>query len=259
MGGEMRGVFTIANLTFREAIREKIFYNLVVFALLFIAVGAEASYFVIGDWERIVKDISLSSIEIFGVLIATFLGVGLIAREVEKRTVYTVLSKPISRASYVLGRYIGLLMILAVNSLLMLCALLAALWFARSPVELATIEAFVLIFFQFMLIAGFAVLFSSFTTQTLGAIICLTLYIIGHLSADLKYFMSEKFSISLRALSKSVYYALPNLELLNLKPQATYGITSEWSYILYASLYGLLYTSALLTITILIFNKRDLK
>jgi ABC-type transport system involved in multi-copper enzyme maturation permease subunit len=142
----MKGVFSIASLTFREAIREKIFYNLVVFALFFIAVGAEAVYFVIGDWERIVKDISLSSIEIFGVLIATFLGVGLIAREVEKRTAYTVLSKPISRASYVIGRYVGLLMILAVNSILMLCALMIALWYARSSVELATIEAFILIF-----------------------------------------------------------------------------------------------------------------
>jgi hypothetical protein len=111
-----------------------------------------------------------------------------------------------------------------------------------------------------MLIAGFAILFSSFTTQTLGAIICLTLYVIGHLSEDLKYFTSGKFNFSFRTLAKFVYNILPNLEKLNLKAQATYGIASEWSDILFCiTLRAFYILRPFLALTIIIFSKRDLK
>lgn len=255
----MRKIFSIAILTFKEAIREKILYNLIVFALIFIAIGAEAVYFVIGDWERIVKDISLSSIEIFGVLIAVFIGVGLIVREIDRKTAYTILSKPLPRYGFVLGRYLGLLMILGLNSLIMFFALLIALWYARSPIEFATIQAFILIFCQFLIIGAFALLFSTITTQTLGAIISLTLYVVGHLSHHLKYFASDKFPSLFRNIIKFIYYTLPNLETLNLKPQATYGITTPAEDYIYACLYAIFYTIFLLVLAIFIFKRKDLK
>ncbi|HEY4717334.1 MAG TPA: ABC transporter permease [bacterium] len=255
----MKKTISIAILTFKEAIREKILYNLIVFALIFIGVGAEAAYFVIGDWERIVKDISLSSIEIFGVLISVFLGVGLIAKEVDRKTAYAILSKPVSRTSFVLGKYLGLLMILGLNSIIMLIALFIALLYARSPVEFVTIQAFVLIFFQFMIIGGFALLFSTFTTPTLGAIISLTLYVIGHLSHDLQYFTSEKFSPLFRWVAKFFYLTLPNLEILNVKPLATYSTPVEGAYFLNAIVYGICYSVFLITVAVLIFRRRDLK
>lgn len=255
----MKKILAIAIVTFKEALREKIFYNLVVFALIFIGIGAEAVYFVIGDWERIVKDIALSSIEIFGVLISVFLGVGLIAKEIERKSAYSLLSKPLPRAYFVLGKYVGLLLILALNSLIMFLALLLALWYAKSPIEIATMQALILIFFQFMIISGFSLLFSTFTTQTVGAIFGLTLYVIGHLSNDLLYFTSQKFSILTQTITKMFYYILPNLELLNLKPQATYSkITPSNDFILMC-LYGICYTTILIILSVLIFKRRDLK
>jgi len=258
----MRKISAIAWVTVREAIRQKLAVNLLVFALVLVAASFTISLLTFGEQYRIIANLGLSSMEVFGTLIATFLGAGLIARDVERRSVYPVITKPVSRAQYVAGRYMGLVATTTLNLLVMAVMFLAVLAFylrgigflAETPV-IAVLAAMIV---QFAMVGAVATLFSAFSTATLAAIFTLSMVVAGHLSSDLVRYWSTQGSLA-AGLGKAIYVVLPNLEALNLKDAMVYKDPVAASFVVTGLGYGVLYASAVLALAAAVFSRRDLR
>ena len=194
-------VLSIALNTFRENLRDKLLYNLLVFALLMIGSSLLLMRLTLGEFHRLMLDVGLGSINIFGVLIAIFVGIGLVSKEIEKKTIYTIVSKPVARYQFLVGKYLGLIVTLFVNTLIMAAGLLLVLFAQEVPIESMLFKALGLIFLEFMVVTAVALLCSTFTSATLSAIFTLATYVIGHLTADLKVF-GEKMDEGMRVVWK---------------------------------------------------------
>ena len=256
----MRGmVLPLAWNTVRELVRSKLLYNLVGFAALLIASSLIVAQLTVGEWDRIIVDQGLAAVELGGALIAIVVGVNLIAGEIERRTIFPVLAKPVSRGAFVIGRYLGLVGVLLANTALMMGLLALMLRLADSRVSPTAFAAAALIAVELSLLAAVALLFSSFSTPMLAAGFSFSIFLIGHLVSDLRNFGQRSQSAAARAVSEIVYQALPNLELLNLKAQAANQLPVASGYIGRSALYGLGYAAALLAFAIVLFARRDLK
>lgn len=253
----MWSIAVIAFNTFRENLRDKILYNLLFFALLLIGASVLLGELTIAEQKKVVTDMGLAAINLVGVLIAVFVGIGLVSKEIERRTVYTILARPISRVQFVLGKYCGLVVTLLVNVLIMLAVFLVTLLMNQSPIHWSLVQAVELIFVELLLVTALALFFSTFSSATLSAILTLAFYVIGHLTADLKGIAAKTTSEALKAIMTGLYYLCPNLEMLNVKGQAAAGEAIGLSYQVTASLYGLLYAALLLAAACVVFQKRD--
>ena len=256
-------IAAIAQNTYKENLRDKILYNLVIFGLVMIAGSLLLSTLTIGERTKIIMDIGLASIEIFGTLIAIFVGIGLVSKELERRTIYTVLCKPVSRSRFILGKYLGLAITLFVNVSIMGVGFFVILSTVHVIPNFTIVAAVLLIFVQLMVLTAFALLFSTFTTSTLSAMFTLSIYIIGHLTQDLKNLavrLSETPSSTISStMLDVVYYILPNFEYFNLKGEAAHGVAIDPMTVGSAVAYGLLYITALLAVACLVFERRDVK
>jgi ABC-2 type transport system permease protein len=246
----------IATNTFREAIRDRILYLLLAFAILMIASSRILSLLTIGSEEKIVKDIGLASISLFGVATAIFVGVGLVFKEIEKRTVYTLVSKPIRRSQFILGKYLGLVMVLAVN-LAIMTAFLCLLLSIKGWMDLAITRAVALIFVELLLVTAIAIFFSSFSTPILSSLFTVTFYAIGHLSWGLLLLADKVQGEAGRTICRVLYRVLPNLELLDVKGLVVHGVEVPFSQIAYGAAYGISYTLLLLAAAAFVFRRRD--
>ena len=246
----------IATNTFREAIRDRILYLILVFAILMIGSSRILSLLTVGAEEKIVKDIGLASISLFGVATAIFVGVGLVFKEIEKRTVYTLVSKPIRRSQFILGKYLGLVMVLAVNVVVM-TAFFYGLLIAKGWMDPGITRAIVLIFIELMLVTAIAILFSSFSTPILSSLFTVTFYIIGHLSWGL-LLLADKVEGDLgKQVCRFLYRILPNLDAMNVRGMVVHGIEVPLSQVFFATSYGVSYTVIVLALAVLIFRRRD--
>lgn len=251
-------VLSIALNTFRENLRDKLLYNLLVFALLMIGSSLLLMRLTLGEFHRLLLDVGLGSINIFGVLIAIFVGIGLVNKEIEKKTIYTIVSKPVARYEFLLGKYLGLTLTLFVNTLVMAGGLLLVLVAQSVPIEKTLFTAIGMIFLEFMVITAVALLCSTFTSATLSAIFTLAVYVIGHLTADLKT-LGDKMDEGIGALFNALYYLLPNLERFNLKGHVVHHLDVPAGDLLLVVLYGLTYVTFLLFSASLVFQRRDFR
>ncbi len=258
----MSRIAAIAAVTVQEAFRRKLAVNLLVFAVALVSASFLISTLTFGEQYRIIADIGLSAMEIFGTLIAVFLGSALIAGDVERRTVYPVVAKPVSRATYVVGRYVGLvttttlnLAVMAVFFVGVLAFYLRGLGFLGDTPLLATLCATAL---QLAMIAAVAVFFSTFSTATLSAIFTLALVVAGHLASDLVRYWSTKGAVA-GAIGKALYLVVPNLEALNFKEAMVYKDALPFAPTAAAFAYGLLYASGVVAFAAAIFTRRDLR
>ena len=255
----MRRIAVIALNTFKENLRDKILYNLVIFALLLTGSSVLLGTLTWGEQVKIMKDIGLASMNLFGVLIAIFIGIGLVAKELERRTIYSIIAKPVPRYQFLLGKYIGLMLTLFVNMAFMLVGFLLMLLFVGVGFDSALWKAIGLIFVELLVITAVAVLFSTFTTPTLSGTFTLAIYVIGSLTDDLRELGRKLSSGPADAILDSLYYALPNLQYFNVKGQAVHAMPIEPSYVLSAAAYGVGYTAAVLVLACAIFQRRDFK
>ena len=255
----MAKIITIAVNTFREAIRDKILYSLLIFALLMIGSSVFISMLSVGDQIKIIKDMGLSMISIFGTLIAIFVGIGLVYKEIEKRTIYTIIAKPIGRHHFLIGKYCGLILTLLVEIAIMAAGFLLLLLFYPGSFDPALFKAIYLIFIELMLVTAVALLFSSFSTPILSGIFTLLFFVIGHLTYDLKILVAESKIKSLVYFSNFLYYALPNLENFNIKSKVVHHLPVGWDDMFWITIYGLFYILLLLSLSIIIFQRRDFK
>ena len=255
-------VLAIAWNTFRETIRDKIMIGVLLFATLIIISSIATVQFTVGQWMRLTTDVGLGAIAVIGIGISIFLGISLVSKEIERKTVYTIVSKPVRRSQFVLGKYLGLLLTLLVNTVLMLAVLLITLAFvSRNEPNpyLGIVQAWILMMCEFALITAVAVFFSTFSTPTLSAMFTAAIWIIGHLVSDMRYWAMKAHDEVVRTLVDAVYYLLPNLELLNVRNKVTYFIEIPWGDILWTASYAAMYTAFILTVAVIVFSKRDFK
>lgn len=255
----MAGLGPIAANAVRELVRSKLLYNLLIFAVLLIAGSFAVAQLTIGNWDRVILDIGLAAIEVVGVLIAVLIGVNVVAGEVDRKTIYATLAKPVGRGAFVLGRYAGLVAILAINVLVMLAVLAGVLRLASDGLDRTAVIAAGLLFVELALMAAIAVFFSSFTTPMLATAFALSVFPIGHLSADLRLFAARSKSSAVKTLMDGLYRLLPDLELLNLKSQAANRLPVDGQGALLAAAYGVAYAAVVLALAVIIFRRRDLK
>ena len=253
----MGAIGVIAVNAFRESLRDKILYNLVLFAGLLIGLSVLLADLSITEHHKVIADMGLAAINLIGVIIAMFVGISLVNKEIERRTIYTIMARPISRTFFILGKYLGLALTLFVNMAIMMAVFLATLWLYHVPIERSLFQAVELIFVEILVVTAIALFFSTFTSTTLSAIFTLGLYVIGHLTADLRSVVANSESGGVKAVVDLLYYLCPNLEMLNIKGQAAVGILVAPEYLLLASLYGVMYAGVLLTSACLVFQKRD--
>ena len=253
----MDKVSVIAFNTLRENLRDKILYNLLFFALLLIGASVVLGDLTIAEQMTIVTDMGLASTNLVGVILAIFVGIGLVSKEIERRTIYTIMARPISRTQFLLGKYLGLALTLLINILIMLVVFLVTLWMSGTPFHVALLQSVELIFIELLLLTAIALLFSTFTSSTLSAIMTLGLYVIGHLTTDLKGLAEKSQSEMMKGIITAVYYLCPNLETLNIKGQAAAGIPVAFSYQAAATAYGLVYAALVLMTACLVFQRRD--
>ena len=252
----------IARNAFREAVRDRVLYNLVIFALLLIAGAIFLGELSAGQEAKIIVDLGLSAILLFGVFIAIFVGVGLVYKEIERRTLYAILSKPVGRGEFLLGKYLGLCLTLFVNVLIMGLGLSLALIFVKrgfDPLVARIWPAVLLIYVELMILTGVALLFSSFSSPALSTLLTFFVFTIGNFSADLKTLAHSMGSAPARWLFAGLYYLLPNLANYNVITPSAHGILPDTRPVLLAILYGLIYVAVLLAATTLIFRRRNLK
>ena len=252
-------IWVLAENTFREAVRDKLLYSLLVFAALMIASSIVLAKLHIGYDERIYRDVGLSAIAFFGVLIAIFVGINLVYREISLKTVYSMLAKPIHRWEFLLGKYMGLLGLLAVEIALMSAFFLSVLWYKGSPVTAGMFWAIGLIFLELALVTAIAIFFSSFTTPYLAGMFTVGLWIIGHLLADVRAYGMQQGAESLRPLTDALYWLLPNFDRLDIKGPAANGDPIETARVALSSAYAVLYSAVLLSAAVLLFRRRDFK
>lgn len=257
----MTRTLAIASTTLREALRERLFHNLLVFAVLLVAGSLTISQLTLGEQYRIIADIGTSATQVFGTLIAVFLGVGLLSKEIDRRTCYAALARPVSRASFVLGKFLGLFVTLALNVTVMALATAAVLLSYRGLDALtwAYLATFVLIALQLAICGAFAVLFSTFTTATLSSILTLALVGAGWVFAEVRHFWLHADDLGLKPLVRVLDFVLPNMALLDLKETITYGDAVSLGSVLTRGAYGVCYSATLLLVAAVVFTRRDVR
>jgi len=252
----MTRIWAIASNTFREAIRDRILYLLLVFALLFMGFSQILSLLTVGGEEKIIKDVGLACISLFGVLTSVFIGVALVSKEIERRTIYTIVSKPIHRYEFLLGKYFGLVLTLFVNTSVM-TAWYYLILFLKGFADPRLLLAIALIFMELLLITAFAILFSSFSTPILSTLFSLSLYLVGHLTWSLNLLQERLKGAGGRAICRFLYFALPNLEIFNVKAEVVHQLPIPATLPLWALLYLVGYGGAVLSAACLILRRRD--
>lgn len=255
----MNRILIIARMTLTEAVRDKILYSVLIFALAMIGSSTVLVTMSLGGEGRMVKDLGLACITLFGVLIATFIGISLVSREIERRTIFTLLSKPVRRAEFLLGKFLGLGLTLAVNIGVMATGLMVLAWAldGRWTPRIALAVGFS--FLELLILTAVAILFSTFSTPTLSAIYTLLIFVIGRLSASLVEFASRFGGTSLKATATTLYYLLPNLWRFNLSHAVVNELPLRASSLALTALYGAMYAAGVLALAIAVFQRRDFK
>lgn len=255
----MNAVAAIALNTFREAVRNKVFYTLLFFGVLFTGFSAALSTIIAGSFERMIADMGLANIELFGTLIAVFVGITLVYKEIELRTAYVILVKPIGRWQFVLGKFFGLFLTLIVEIAFMTALFLPLLaWFRGAYLVPWMLPAIAMITVQLMLVTAVAVFFSCLSTPILSGMFTIGVYLVGTTSRYLDTIIGDNAAPSVVALVRVVQTVAPNFALLNFKGPAVYQDALGWQPYAVGAAYGTAYTVAVLAAAVLAFERREL-
>lgn len=251
-------VFAIALNTSREAIRNKVLYSILLFACLVTAISGAFGSASIGDTGKFVKDFSLFSISLFGVVATVMLGVNLLHKELGQRTIYNILSKPVARWQFLLGKFLGLLATLVIMMLLMTAALLLLLGLVDGRVDWELLPVIAMMTLELTVLLAAAMFFSSIVvTPALAGLFTAGTFIAGRSSGTLFYFFGPEQPASLRYTAKVLYLVLPHLDRFYVADRIVSGVFLPVSYYVYATLYALAYVALLLLLSMVIFNRRE--
>ncbi len=255
----MKSIRVIAANTFREALRDKVLYLFLGFATLLLASSKLFGILTVGDQAKIIKDLGLAGIQLFTMLIAVMMSVLLISREIDSRTVYYILAKPVRRWQFLLGKYAGLLATVLVNLTLMTVLLLVFVWAYGGGLDLRLALATGMIGVEMAVLVAFATLFAVLTKPMLGSVFTLAVFIVGHVSEDL-WLLTRHLPGSLgRTVVSVLYFLIPNLERFNFKTEVVHQLPIPVTAVVGALVYGLFFSVLVLFLACLRFNRRDLQ
>lgn len=244
---------------FREARRNRISVVVALFMLGLLLSATLITEVTAYTFQRVMTDVGLGAMGIFLVLLAIFLSSGMLAREIERRTIFLMVTKPISRGLFLVGRLAGNMLTLGA-----LLVAMAALFFIEvalygTPITAPQFVAVAMLWVELLVISSVGFLMSSFAGQIVAAVVTTGIYFAGHLSADIYTLAQRSESVWLRVLGKVTYYLMPNLDRLNYRPQASYDLLAPASEVLGSALYGVGYAGVLTSLAVFIFNRRDFK
>ncbi|MDZ4857972.1 MAG: ABC transporter permease [Candidatus Hydrogenedentes bacterium] len=250
-------IIAVAQNTFREAVRDKVFYVLVFFGLATLVGSKALGWISIGQEIKIVKDFSLASVSVFGVLIAIFVGTSLIYKEIDKRTIYTIICRPMARYEFVLGKYLGMALLLGVTTAVLGIVAAAYVAILGGNVDATFFYALVLIYWELLMVTAFATLFSSLTSPILGAIIVFSIYVVGHATGILINLPEHFDNTASKTVLEFMYYIVPNFSNFNVRAEAANDVPVALGYVVWSMVYGAVYTGMLLLLAAVAFENKD--
>lgn len=268
----MHAIRLIAGAVFRESVRDRVPLAIVGFGVLLVAASFLIGQMTAGQDVKIIKDLGLAALALLGLVIAVFFGIGLVAKEVEKRSIYSLLSKPVSREQFLIAKYLGLVMTLAVNLAAMTAAYYIVLLYQQmtlSPGALSVLPApvadprlliaILLVFAELMLVTAVALFFSTFAGPLTALLFTLGLWLAGHFNADLRNFQEVVDSPVAVAVARALYYALPNLAPFNVRAEVVHGVPVSGTHVGLTLAYAAVYIAFVLVAAIAVFRRRDFK
>lgn len=249
----------IAFNTVREAVRSRVLYVLLFFAIAVMLFGSVLAALSYVESDRILQDIAMGAMRVFGVAIAIFIGVNLIHKEVDRRTVYTILSKPLTRTEFLLGKYVGLVLTIWLQLVIMIACFMGVAALTGSTVGVGHVAAFLLLGGELALIVGVATLFSSFSTPLLSSFFTAGIWMAGHLTRDLRDIGLRSNTEWVQEAGRWLHRLLPDLQSFNLTVEAVHGLPIAVSDVWVPLVYGAGYAALLLLLATLIFDRRDFR
>ena len=251
--------FAIALNTAREAVRNQLLYSILLFAVLVVAVAALFGSVSIGDPMKFVKDFSLMSVSLFGVVIAVMLGVSMLHKEIGRKTIYNILSKPVARWEFIVGKFLGLVATLVLVVALMTSALLAIVAVFEGRVDWTLALGAEMTVLELMILVAVALFVSAVVvTPTIAGLVTAAAFVAGRCAGYLDYFAGADQPLLLRGLAKALYWMLPHLDRLNVANQVAYGDPVSAAYVMAVGVYAFAYTGILLLLAIFMFSRREL-
>jgi ABC-type transport system involved in multi-copper enzyme maturation permease subunit len=251
--------FAIALNTAREAVRNKLLYSILLFAVLVVAVAALFGSVSIGDQMKFVKDFSLMSVSLFGVAIAVMLGVSMLNKELGRKTIYNILSKPVARWEFIVGKFLGLLATLVLVVGLMTTALLAIVAAFEGRIDWTLALSGGMTVLELMILVAVALFVSAVVvTPTIAGLVTAAAFIAGRCAGYLDFFTGPEQPLMLRGLGKVLYWVLPHLDRLNVANQVAYGDTVAPRFVMTVGVYAFAYSGILLLLAIFMFSRREL-
>jgi len=249
----------IALNTFREARRDRAQWILLLYAVIVVGGAFVLSPLAMGEGYRVTRDLGLAAMSLVGVVLIVFVGSGLVQKEVERRTVLTVLAKPVRRPEFLIGKYLGMLAMVGMVFLAMLVLLVVVLWLRERHIDPAVLVAAGFTFGELAVMTAVAVAFSSFVSPALSGVFTLALFVSGHFSSDLLRFAESVDGTPLAGVARGAYLILPHLDAFNFRAEAAYGVIPELSVVMSAALYAILYSAALIAVGCGVFARREFR
>ena len=255
----MNKIASVALNTFRESIREKILVVSLLFGVILMGSSLLLSPLAVGAKQKIIMDVGLAAISIIGVLTAVFLGSTLVHKETDKKAIYLVLTRPLSRSSFLAGKLAGIVLAIALVFAVMTAVMLVTIALGRGIVRPAVFASVYLSFLETTVVCSIVMLFSTFTTPMLTSFFALCIFAAGSLSGDLKVFASKFGGEGIKLVTGFLYYLLPNLKVFNLRHEAVHNLPFNTGDILRATLYAAVYSGVVLFFACSIFRRREFK
>ncbi len=251
-------VAEVAVHTLKETIRDRVFAVSLLFAAILIAGSVALSPLAAGQRGKVIQDVGLAAITAIGVFLAVFVGASLVHREMERRTIYTLLARPVGRTEYLIGKYIGVVLTLSLNVAAMGALYLALIAFHLHDFTAGHVAAVYLIAVELAVLAAFSVLFSVVSSPALGGLFTLAVFVVGHLAEDLQRFATLLPPGWTRSIARAAALFVPNLELFNVKGMVVYGKPVEPGLLVWATLYALGFVASAMLVAAVAFRRKDL-
>lgn len=252
-------ILALASSTFLETVRDRIFYLVAVFGFIMLASTAILSPLTVGAQGKIMADVGLASMVLFGMLVVIFVGSNMVRKELDKGTIVSILSKPVGRREYLLGKFLGLNMTLTAMLAIMGLVFLLMLFLAPGSFSFRFLAVFYLSFLELTLINAVVVFFSTSVSPILAAVFTMGVFAVGHLSQSIRDFGQMQGSVFQRQVTELVYYLTPNLEVFNLRGAVVHGSTVSGEHLVMATVYCFAWTALLLVVAGSIFSRKELR
>lgn len=255
----MMVVWTLALNTFREAVRDRVLHSIFFFAVVTVCASLVLKDVTLGDQDKVVRSIAEGGIDVFASLIAMFLGISIIWKELEKKTVFTILSKPMPRWQFVLGKYLGLNLTIWVEIALLSSMYVLLMVFQQDFPSMIFFVSMGLLIMELMLLTAWATLFSTYSAPTTASAFTISIFTIGHLADDLWLLGSKSDSVFLEQIVHIIYWVVPNFEVLSIRELSVHERAVPWSQVGSAMGYGVVYSVVVLMVAVMLFNRKDIR